>query len=67
MRLFIGKTKFTYLGDNIKENGIILSNHEGTKAPLALELYSNIPLRFWGAHEMNSGLIKLYKYQTRVY
>ena len=67
MRLFIGKTKFTYLGEEIKENGIILSNHEGTKAPLAMELYSNLPLRFWGAYEMNSGLIKLYKYQTRIY
>lgn len=67
MRLFIGKTRFTYLGEEIKENGIILSNHEGTKAPLAMELYSNLPLRFWGAYEMNSGLIKLYKYQTRIY
>lgn len=67
MRLFIGKTKFTYLGEEIKENGIILSNHEGTKAPLAMELYSDLPLRFWGAYEMNSGLVKLYKYQTRIY
>jgi 1-acyl-sn-glycerol-3-phosphate acyltransferase len=25
------------------------------------------PIRFWGAHEMNSGLVKMYKYQTRVY
>ncbi len=67
MRIFIGETKFTYLGDNIKESGIILSNHEGSKAPLAMELYSNISFRFWGAYEMNSGLIKLYKYQTRIY
>jgi len=67
MRLFIKPTEFVYLGDKITEPTIILSNHVGTTAPLAWELYGNLPFRFWGAHEMNSGLIKLYKYQTRVY
>ncbi len=46
---------------------IILSNHEGTDAPMSLEIWNNSPIRMWGAHEMNSGLIKMYKYQTRVY
>lgn len=67
MRLFIKPTEFIYLGEKINEPTIILSNHVGTAAPLAWELYGNLPFRFWGAHEMNSGLIKLYKYQTRVF
>lgn len=68
MRLFIKESKFTYLGgEKITEPTIILSNHVGTSAPLAFELYGKTHLRFWGASEMNSGLISLYKYQTRVY
>ncbi len=67
MRLFKPETKFIYLGKKIDEPTIILSNHVGTNAPLAWELYGKLPFRFWGAHEMNSGLIKLYKYQTNIY
>ena len=67
MRLFIKESKFEYLGETIGERGIILSNHVGTSAPLAFELYGPKNIRFWGAHEMNSGLIKLYKYQSKVY
>ena len=58
---------FIYLGEKFEEGSIILSNHEGTDAPMSLEIYSGANLRMWGAHEMNSGLIKMYKYQTRVY
>ena len=61
MRLFIKKSDFVYLGDKIEEPTIILSNHVGTSAPLAWELYGETRFRFWGAAEMNSGLIKLYK------
>lgn len=67
MRIAIKKTEFVYLGEKINEPSIIISNHVGTSAPLAWELYGNTDFRFWGAHEMNSGLVKLYKYQTRVY
>ncbi len=68
MRLFIKESEFIYLdGEKIKEPTIILSNHVGTAAPLAWELYGKLPFRFWGANEMNSGLIALYKYQTRVF
>jgi len=67
MKIFIKKSEFIYLDDKIIDGSIIVSNHVGTKAPLAFELYSNIPLRFWGAFEMNSGLKQLYKYQTKVY
>lgn len=59
--------KFIYLGEEIKDGSLIISNHEGTDAPMSLEIYLNKPMRFWGAHEMNSGLIKMYKYQSRVY
>lgn len=59
--------KFVYIGEEITEPTIILSNHEGTDAPMALEIYWQNPVRMWGAHEMNSGLIKMYKYQSKVY
>ncbi len=59
--------KFVYLGEQFKDGSIILSNHEGTDAPMSLEMYLDRRFRLWGAHEMNSGLIKMYKYQTRVY
>ncbi len=58
---------FVYLGEEFGGGGIILSNHEGTDAPMALEMYCDKPLRMWGAGEMNSGLIEMYKYQTKVY
>ena len=61
------KPQFIYLGEKIKDGSIIISNHEGTDGPMTLELYLDTPLRFWGAYEMNEGLAKLYKYQTKVY
>ncbi len=61
------KPEFIFLGDQFEDGSIILSNHEGTDSPMSLEMYLDRKIRFWGAHEMNSGLIKLYKYQTRVY
>ena len=68
MRIFIKESTFTYLGgEKITEPTIILSNHVGTSAPLAWELYGKTHMRFWGAAEMNSGLISLYKYQSRVF
>ena len=59
--------QFIYLGEKPTQRSIILSNHVGTDAPMTLEIYADYPLRFWGAHEMNSGLRKLYKYQSEVY
>ena len=67
MRLFIKKSEFVYLGERINEPSIIISNHVATSAPLAWELYGNCNFHFWGANEMNSGLIALYKYQSRVF
>ena len=67
MKVRYKEPKFIYLGEKITSGSIILSNHEGTDAPMSLEIYGDMPVRMWGAHEMNSGLIKMYKYQTRVY
>lgn len=67
MRVRYKEPEFVYLGEKIKDGSIILSNHEGTDAPMSLEIYLNKPIRMWGAYEMNSGLIEMYKYQTRVY
>ncbi len=67
MKIKYKKPNFVYLGEQITNGAIILSNHEGTDAPMSLELHHPANMRMWGAHEMNSGLIKMYKYQTRVY
>lgn len=61
------KPKFVYLGEEFPDGSIILSNHEGTDAPLSIEKYLNRSLRMWGTHEMNSGLRMMYRFQTRVY
>lgn len=67
IRIKYKRPQFIYLGGEIKDGSIILSNHEGTDAPLSLEIYHPSAIRMWGAHEMNSGLKEMYKYQTRVY
>lgn len=61
------KPTFVFLGKEFEDGSIILSNHEGTDAPMAVEIYMNRKFRMWGAYEMNSGLVNMYKYQTRVY
>ena len=61
------RSQFVYLGETPTERSIILCNHVGTDGPLGLEIYADFPIRMWGAHEMNSGLKKLYKYQSEVY
>ncbi len=67
MRIRYKEPKFVFLGEPLENGAIVLSNHEGTDAPMALELYYDAPMRMWGAHEMNSGLGKLYSYQAKVY
>ncbi len=61
------KPKYVFLGEKPNSQSIILSNHEGTDAPMSLEIYADFPVRMWGTYQMNSGLIKMYKYQTEVY
>ncbi len=67
MKIKYKKPRFIYLGEEISGGALILSNHEGTDAPMALEIYLDRPIKMWGTAEMNSGLIKLYKYQSKVY
>ena len=67
IKLFKKPTNFKYVGDKITSPSIIISNHVGTKAPLSFELYLDEKIRFWGTHEMNSGLKNMYRYQTRVF
>lgn len=67
MRVRYKEPRFIYLGEPFENGALILSNHEGTDSPMSLEIYCDKPIRMWGAHEMNSGLIPLYKYQTKVY
>ena len=67
MRRFIKPSRFVYLGGELPAGTLIVSNHVGTSAPLALELYSRLRFRFWGAWQMNAGLIRLYRYQSRVF
>ena len=67
MQIVIKKSEFKYLGGYVQPGSIILSNHVGTSAPLGFEFYGPKKIRHWGANEMNSGLISLYKYQTKVY
>ncbi len=67
MRIKYKAPKFEFLGKPFENGAIVLSNHEGTDAPMSLEIYYDAPMRMWGAHEMNSGLISMYKYQSRVY
>lgn len=67
MKMRYKQPQFVFFGETPKSGSIILSNHEGTDAPMALEIYCQFPIRMWGTNEMNSGLIKMYKYQSRVY
>ena len=67
MKIRYKRPQFIYIGEEISNGGVILSNHEGTDAPMSFEIYGDIPVRFWGAYQMNSGLIKMYKYQSKVY
>lgn len=67
MKIRYKKPEFIYLGKEMTSGALMLSNHEGTDAPLSFEIYGNKPIRFWGSYQMNSGLRKLYGYQTKVY
>ena len=67
MKVRYKKPRFIYLGEPFENGAVILSNHEGTDSPMSLEIYCDKPVRMWGAHEMNSGLVSLYKYQTKIY
>ena len=58
---------FKYIDGEFADGSFIVSNHEGTDAPMSLEIRLNRKITMLGAHEMNSGFLAMYKYQTRVY
>ena len=61
------KVRFVYLGTHFEDGSLILSNHESTKGPLSWDFFCDKPVRFLGTEEMNSGLRRMYKYQSEVY
>ncbi|MBQ7391736.1 MAG: hypothetical protein IJV73_03545, partial [Clostridia bacterium] len=67
MKIRYKKPRFVYLGEPFENGALILSNHEGTDSPMSLEIYCDKPVRMWGAHEMNSGLVSHYKFHTNIY
>lgn len=67
LRIFKRKPTYVYVGEEVKEPSLILSNHVGSSVPLSLDLYYEKPFRFWGTYEMNSGLRSAYTYLSEVY
>ena len=67
VRCFVKKPEFVFLGEAPGPGSIILSNHEGASGPLTMELYSKLPVRFWGTYEMNTDFKTAYRYQTHIY
>ena len=67
IKLFKKKVTFYHVGEKLPEGTFILSNHESTKGPLSWELFYDTKVRMMGNEEMNSGLIRMYKYQSKVY
>ena len=45
MRIRYKRPVYVYLGKEFDYGTLILSNHEGTDAPMALEIYSRKPIR----------------------
>lgn len=67
MKIKYKKPRNIFLGEEFQNGAIILSNHEGTYTPMAFEIHCDKPTRMWGTYEMNSGIAKMYNYQTKVY
>ena len=67
LRLFVREPEYVYLGEKAQAGSIILTNHVGPSAPLTSELYSDMPVCLWGAHEMHASFKTAYKYQTEIY
>lgn len=67
LKVFVRKPKFVFLGEEFKDQSIILCNHIGMSGPLTNELYFPNNFRFWGTYEMNSGLKEVYKYLSQIY
>ena len=51
------KPQFIYLGEEVQDGSLIISNHEGTDAPLSLEMYlgKNVTKRACTITRKNTG------------
>lgn len=67
IKLFIRSPRYVYLGEKPAPGCIILSNHESASVPLTMEMYSGLPVRYWGTYEMNKNFKTAYRYQTVTY
>ena len=67
IKLFKKKVQFYHVGKKLEGGTLVLSNHESTKGPLAWEMFYHTKVRMMGTEEMNSGLRRMYKYQSEVY
>lgn len=67
LKRIIKAPRWICLGEKPGKQCVILSNHEGAGSPLKLELHSGLPIRFWGAWEMNATLKDAYIYQSEIY
>ena len=67
LKIIIKKPEYIYLGNQVENGSIILSNHVGAFGPLKNELYFDRPFRFWGTYEMNSNIVEVYKYLSNIY
>ena len=67
LRIFKRKPKFVFLGDDLAEQAIYLSNHVASQGPLTYELYFPKEFRFWGIHNMTEGFKAKYKYLSTIY
>lgn len=67
VRLFTSRPRFVYLGEQVNEPSLILTNHEAAAGPLTWEFYFDRPKRFWSAHEMTEGLLSVFRYLAYLY
>ena len=67
LRIFKKRVKFVYIDKKYPKGSLILSNHDFSNAPLAWELFSEEEVRLLGTEEMNSGIVRIYKYLSKIY
>ena len=67
LRIFVRKPKIINHNQNIEDQAILLSNHEGASGPLTIELYLDHYFVPWGTYEMNGTLKQRWDYLTKIY
>lgn len=67
IKIFKRKVKCIYLGEEVGNRSLVLSNHVGASGPLSFELFNKRTFRYWGTHEMNGKFKEVYAYLTNIY